>query len=326
MSSESQGSATADVVQSYIGQLSRWGRWGPDDQLGAMNAVGAEHVLAAASEVRVGKVISLTLPYDKAGPQSGGLRQNPILLTTATGSDVLSGAQAPVLAAHGAPAGSKFGFSDDIVLMPTQCGTQWDALAHIFRDGQMWNGYSAAEHTSFGAGRNGIQHWSNRMVLRGVLADVARHKGVAALEPGYAITIDDLNETLSAQGTAVRPGDALFVRTGQLGQRRGDWGDYAGGAAPGLSLHTAPWLDETGVVAIATDTWGVEVRPNEVAEFQPLHQVALVHMGLAFGEMFDLDAVAHDCATDGRWTFMLAASPLPITGAVGSPVAATAIK
>lgn len=100
----------------------------------------------------------------------------------------------------------------------------------------------------------------------------------------------------------------------------------AGGSAPGLSLHTAPWLAQKEVVAIATDTWGVEVRPNEIEELQPLHQVALVHMGLAFGEMFDLDALAVDCEQDGRYSFMLAASPLPLTGAVGSPVAATAIK
>lgn len=78
---------------------------------------------------------------------------------------------------------------------------------------------------------------------------------------------------------------------------------------------------------MATDTWGVEVRPNEIdGEFQPFHQIALVHLGLALGEIFDLDALAEDCAADGRYSFMLAASPLPITRAVGSPVAATAIK
>lgn len=314
-----------DVLKDYIDELSRWGRWGPDDELGALNLLTPQHVQAAAKEVMAGKVISMTLPYDQAGPQQGGLRHNPMLLATATGTDAVSGKQQELFAAFGIDK-TRFGYADDSLIMPTQCGTQWDALAHIFHDGRMWNGYSAAEHTTAGAARNAIQHWTDRMILRGVLIDVARHKGVPALEPGYAITPDDLDETLEAQGSVVGRGDAVFVRTGQLGERRGSWGDYAGGSAPGLSLHTAPWLAQKEVVAIATDTWGVEVRPNEIEEFQPLHQVALVHMGLAFGEMFDLDALAVDCGQDGRYSFMLAASPLPLTGAVGSPVAATAIK
>ncbi len=317
---------SADVLADYIERLSRWGRWGPDDELGALNLVTAEIVRAAAQEVRTGKVISLTLPYDQAGPQPGGLRQNPTLMATATGTDHISGKQLELLAMAGAPTTTRFGFADDTVIMPTQCGTQWDALSHIFYDGKMWNGYGAGEHSSFGSRRNGIQQWTDRMVLRGVLVDVARFRGVPALAPGYAITVDDLDGAVAAQGSTIRRGDALFVRTGQLGERRGRWGDYAGGDAPGLSLHTAPWLAKTEVVAIATDTWGVEVRPNEIDEFQPLHLVALVHLGLAFGEMFDLDALAKDCAQDGRYTFLLSAAPLPLTGAVGSPVAASAIK
>ena len=314
----------AQILDDYITRLSRWGRWGDDDQLGALNLVGPEQVRAAAGLIRDGKVISLTLPYDQNGPQPGGLRSNPQLITTATGTDHLAGVQDEVLAALG-PSGG-FGFSDDMIVMGTQSGTQWDALSHIFHQGKMWNGYSAAEHSSQGAARNGIQHWHDRMVLRGVLVDLPAHFGVAGLDPGYAITIDDLEQALSAQGCVVHPGDALLVRTGQMAARRGNWGDYAGGPAPGLSLHTAPWLHEREIAAVATDTWGVEVRPNEIDVLQPLHLVALVHMGLAFGEMFDLDTLAADCAADHRYEFMLAATPLPITGAVGSPVAAVAVK
>lgn len=98
------------------------------------------------------------------------------------------------------------------------------------------------------------------------------------------------------------------------------------GPAPGLSLHTAPWLHRQGVAAIAADTWGVEVRPNEIGVYQPLHVVSLVHTGIAFGEMFDLDALAADCAADGVYEFMFVASPLPLTGAAGAPVSAVAIK
>ena len=306
------------ILDDYMSKYSRWGLWGEDDQLGAMNLVGPEQVRAAAALVRDGKVISLTLPYDQRGPQPGGMRDNPKLVATATGTDVLAGTQRGFL--------GDFGYSDDMVIMGTQCGTQWDSLAHIFHEGKMWNGYSAGEHTSNGAARNGIQHWADRLVLRGVLVDVAAHHGVNALEDGYPITVEDLEATLAAQGSTVAPGDALLVRTGQLGARRHDWGTYAGGDAPGLSLHTAPWLYDQQIAAVATDTWGMEVRPNEIDAFQPLHQVVLVHMGLAVGEIFDIDALATDCAADGRYEFMLAATPLNITGAVGSPVGAVAIK
>lgn len=306
------------VLDDYIAKYSRWGTWGDDDQLGAMNLVGPEQVRAAAALVRDGKVISLTLPYDQHGPQPGGIRSNPQLITTATGTDAIASAQDYFP--------GDFGYSDDMIIMGTQCGTQWDSLAHIFHNGKMWNGYSAAEHTSNGTTRNGIQHWSDRLVMRGVLVDVAAHHGVTNLEDGYPITIEDLEDTLTSQNATVQPGDALLVRTGQMSVRRHAWGTYAGGDAPGLSLYTAPWLYERDVAAVATDTWGMEARPNEIDAFQPLHQVVLVHMGLAIGEIFDLDALAADCAVDGRYEFMLAATPLNITDAVGSPVGAVAIK
>ena len=97
--------------------------------------------------------------------------------------------------------------------------------------------------------------------------------------------------------------------------------------APGLSFWTAPWLHRTEIAAIATDTWGFEVRPNEFPEaFQPLHQIAIPNIGLLVGEMWDLDALAADCASDGVYEFLLVAAPLPVTGAVGSPVNPIALK
>lgn len=212
------------------------------------------------------------------------------------------------------------------MVLPNQAGTQWDALSHVFYEGRMYNGRSAAEVDSHGARHNGIQNYTGRIAMRGVLLDVARHRGVDALAPGEAIGAEELDAVAAAQGVAVRSGDAVLVRTGFLGARRDEWGDYAGGAAPGLSLYTVPWLYEHEIAAIATDTWGAEVRPNEIDQFQPLHIVALTYMGMAFGEIFDLDALAADCAVDGVYEFFFVASPLPLTGAVGSPVSALAIK
>jgi kynurenine formamidase len=123
-------------------------------------------------------------------------------------------------------------------------------------------------------------------------------------------------------------GDLVVVRTGQLARvRREGWGDYAGRPAPGLSFTTAGWLHGTRIAAIATDTWGFEVRPNEFDHaFQPLHQVAIPHIGLLIGEMWDAEALAEDCAADGVHEFWLTAAPLPVTGAVGSPVNPIAVK
>jgi kynurenine formamidase len=313
-----------DVVRGYISKYSNWGRWGSDDQLGALNFVGPEQIVAAAGLVRQGRVISMSLPYDLQGPQVGGFRANPLNMMTATGTDYLNGAQDPLPAGWG-PAYS-FGYADDVIVMPNQSGTQWDALSHIFFEGKMYNGHDAANVTAKGASLCGIQVFRERLVMRGVLLDVARHKGVESLEPGYAITSEDLDATAAQQGVEVRTGDCVIVRTGLLGARRGQWGDYSGGDAPGFSLHTAPWLAEHEVAAIAADTWGLEVRPNEVELFQPLHVVALVHMGIPFGEIWDLEAIGEDCASDGVYEFLLAAAVLPITGAVGSPLNALAVK
>ena len=182
----------------------------------------------------------------------------------------------------------------------------------------------------------GIETVAGLIAGRGVLLDVGRALGTdGELPDGFAITTEHLEATIAAQGESARVGrgDLLLVRTGRLARARRDipegrgWGDYAGGAAPGLSFTTADWLHGTEIAGIATDTWGFEVRPNEFdVAFQPLHQVAIPHIGLFLGEMWDLDALAADCADDGVYDFWLTAAPLPVTGAVGAPVNPIAVK
>jgi kynurenine formamidase len=132
-----------------------------------------------------------------------------------------------------------------------------------------------------------------------------------------SLTEEHIDATLQRQQVRVERGDIVLVRTGQLTRvRRQGWGDYAGGGAPGLSFTTAEWLHRTEIAAIATDTWGFEVRPNEFDHaFQPLHQVAIPHIGLFTGEMWNLDALAADCTHDRVYDFWLTAAPLPVTGA-----------
>ncbi|MFI0350728.1 cyclase family protein [Actinomadura sp. 9N407] len=302
---------------------SNWGRWGQDDVLGTLNFLTEAKRLEGAALIRRGESFSLSLPFDMNGPQKGWRRRtNPVHTMLDTGTDAALGNQ-------GFPHG--IGGADDVIAMPLQCSTQWDGLGHIFDHGLAWNGRRAEEVvTSEGDLVTGIEHMAAPIAGRGVLLDVGRAIGEdGELPDGFAITAEHLDATAEAQGVAVGRGDLVLVRTGQLARaRRGDgWGDYAGGPAPGLSFTSAGWLHRSEIAGIATDTWGFEVRPNEFEHaFQPLHQVAIPHIGLLIGEMWDLDALAADCAADGRYEFWLTAAPLPVTGAVGSPVNPIAVK
>jgi hypothetical protein len=313
---------------------SNWGRWGADDVLGTVNFITDELRLAAAALVRRGASFSLSQRFDMDGPQRGWRRRtNPVHTMLDTGTDAALGHQ-------GFPHG--IGGADDVIAMPLQCSTQWDGLGHIFDHGRAWNGRDAARTvTSDGDLVTGIERLAGPVCGRGVLLDVARVIGPSLGSPadgtgaahgelpdGFAITTELLTATAAAHGVTVGRGDLVLVRTGRYARAlRDGWGDYAGGASPGLSFTTAGWLHRTEIAAVATDTWGFAVRPNEFDEaFQPLHQVAIPNMGLLIGEMWALEELAADCAADGVYEFLLTAAPLPITGAVGSPVNPIAVK
>lgn len=312
----------AKTVRALGQRYSNWGRWGAGDQRGTLNFATPERVLAACQLPRSGRVISCALDFDQRGPQTGFAgRHNPIHVMLADGCDALAGAQDFL------PGG--FRYADDAVTMPLQCGTQWDALAHVFYDGRMYNDRDIKFVASGGAALNGIEHLKHGVVARGVLLDLPRWRRVRWLENGTAILPADLDACAEAEGVTIEPGDAVLVRTGMMARclEQKSWQGYCGGPAPGLSLHCARWLYEREVAAVATDTWGVEVIPNETPDcFQPLHMVAIRDMGCLFGEIFQLDALAAACGEDGRYAFLFVAPPLPITGAVGSPINPVAVK
>jgi kynurenine formamidase len=222
-----------------------------------------------------------------------------------------------------------YGGSDDWIVMPLQCVTQWDSLAHVFDSGQMYNGYSADLVTSSGAARNSIDKTKDKIVGRGVLLDVARYKKVELLQPGYAITAEDLEACAAAERVEVRSGDILLVRTGHMSKylKKGSWDYFDLDESPGVSVFTAPWLHARQIAAIASDNYAVEVRPSELPPFRsPFHIAAIPNMGLTLGEIFYLDELAADCAADGRWEFLLVAPPLPVTRGVGTPINPYALK
>lgn len=314
----------AGAVAATAKRVSNWGRWGTDDVLGTMNFLEPAKRVEGAALVQQGTAFSLAQPFDMNGPQKGWRRRtNPVHTMLDTGTDAVLGDQ-------GLPHG--IGGADDVIAMPLQCSTQWDGLGHIFDHGIAWNGRSAGDVvTSAGDLLTGIETVADVICGRAVLLDVGRVLGDdGELPDGFAITQQHLEQTIAAQGPSARVGrgDIVLVRTGQYARAKRDgWGEYAGGPAPGLSFTTADWLHDTEIAAIATDTWGFEVRPNEFDNaFQPLHQVVIPHLGLFLGEMWNLEELAQAAESDGRYDCMLTAAPLPITGAVGSPVNPIAVR
>jgi kynurenine formamidase len=302
-----------------------WGRWGDDDQRGTQNLIGPEQRVAAARLVRTGKVFSLALPIAPDAP-SFPSRPKPILAPLMTGSDAIAGS--PYNAAM-----PGFQYSDDILQMPTQGSTQWDSLAHVMFEDSMYNGYWAGNTTALGGARVlGIDHQRESFVGRGVLVDAARQQGLDCCPDAQGIGVELLEAALSAHGVELQPGDMLLVRTGYLAKW---WTRPAGmsaeeyfGNTPGLSKETVPWLHEHGVSAVACDNIGVELLVPEDPEDRalPLHVACLVDLGLTLGELWDLDALAADCAEDGVYEFLLCAPPLYLPGGLGSPLNPIALK
>jgi kynurenine formamidase len=316
--------------------VSNWGRWGPDDQLGTLNYITPEAVTRAAQSIRLGQTISLSIPFDSYGPQGGsGFRRNPIHLMTLDGgdhdlSDRLAGWGGATEAGLAYTARGPMHFNDDYIIMPLQAATQLDALSHVYYEGQLYNGYPSDTVTSLGATRDSIDRVAaaGKVIGRGVLLDVARHKGVDHLPARTVVTPEDLDATADDAGVDVFSGDIVLVRTGWwqrfLQTRNGDeWALES----PGLGWRCAQWLSDRSVAAVACDNIAVEVTtPEWEGVILPLHMLVLRDMGMMLGEMWDLEVLAAECAKDRRYDFFLSATPLLISGAVGSPINPVAIR
>jgi kynurenine formamidase len=304
-----------DELQQLAKRVSNWGRWGTDDQRGTLNLITPDVVLRGVQAARTGRTFSLAIPFDGTGPQWDSKnmphRINPELHTHTVNIAFTGDTR-------------DFTTSDDSFRMGSQAATHWDALAHVGYDGLLYNNTAnsvvAAEG---GASKLGIEHYGP-IVSRGVLLDIARVHGVDHFDDNYAITTADLD---AAARLEVLPGDIVLIRTGhQHFLRAGDKKRYST-PAPGLSVGTIEWFRDHDVAAVVTDTITFEVYPCEdPAVFMPVHMIQLRDMGLVQGQNWYLDELAADCANDAQYDCLLVATPLPLTGAAGAPVAPTAIK
>ena len=314
-------------------RVSNWGRWGPEDQIGTLNLIDEAARLRGAAAIHDGTAFALGLPLSsEQGIQVGFVkgRVNPTR-TMISVNEPLS------------PDRQWIATSEDAVTLAMQCATHWDGLAHASygagpEGGRLYNGFPASSITEDGAGKLGI-HLITSVVSRGVLLDVPRAKGVEILEPGYPITPADLDAAGALGQLSIEPGDVVLVRTGQTAHLALPGRPGLHGAAPvrdlvaytwpapGLTMATAEWFHAHDVAAVATDTMVLEVYPCEDEDlYLPVHLLHLVEMGMTQGQNWFLDELADACATDGRYEFLLDATPLPFTNALGSPVNPVALR
>jgi len=317
-------------------KISNWGKWGPDDQLGTLNYITPAKIAGAAATAKQGKIFPLSIPVDAYGPQGAhGFRRNPIHIMSLDGGDDQAarhlegwggGTEAMIAEWWKGP----MRFTDDYIIMPLQSGTQWDALSHVYYDGQLYNGYPASSITSFGASKVSIDQVAGKgqIVSRAVLLDVARHRKVQYLAAGTVISPEELDDVAKAQKVTIEEGDIVILRTGWrlnfLETRNGEAWLHG---SPGLSWRCAEWLHNKRAAAVASDNIAVEAVASEFEDaFLVFHMLTLRDMGMMLGEIWDLEALGADCAADGVYTFLLVAQPLRVTGGVGSPVNPIAIK
>lgn len=317
-------------------EVRNWGRWGAADELGTLNFITADKVAEAASLVKHGKVFPLGVDFGSSGPQGAfAFRHNPTHVMTVDGGDVNTLARYGPGWAHNLIAqqvgdffvDNPFRFNDDMIIMPLQAASQWDALSHVYYDETLYNGFPASSVTSQGAYHCGIDKVDGKGITsRAVLLDLVRHRGADVFcEHGDPITPAELDDVARAQRVTIGRGDIVLIRTGWWA-RFESTGD---GAEPGAGLdwRCASWLHDHEVAAVAADNLMVEDPVSGVAgTYLPMHMLCLRDMGLMLGEFWDLSALAADCAADGVYEFQLVAPPLRVVGAVGSPVNPIAIK
>jgi kynurenine formamidase len=290
---------------------SSWGVWPGREVLGCLNRITPERRLRAAGLVQTGGVYPLDLDPEVPDPPLFGRARMTREVTWL----------------------GEVGHDEILSNYNTQASTQWDGFRHIrSREHGFHGGVADEDH--------GVHHWAlHGIVTRGVLADVARRRPIAAGESDV-ITPDEVRDCLDAQGVRVEQGDILLIRTGwtawyrtldPAGREEAAGKQQCCGLRAGPS--TARFLWDLGIAAVASDAPALEVfppgtggEPVDDVEGRFLHFQLLPRLGLPIGELWDLDPLADACAADGRYDFMLTSAPLRLHGGVASPPNALAIR
>lgn len=295
VTAQSNRNVTAATVENWMTELSNWGRWGRGDQLGALNLITPAKRVEAAKLVKTGVSVSLAHNYS-VNPDLGlppPFDQEISMLNT-PGEYVMERVS--------------FSYHGGI-------HSHLDALCHVLWQGKMYNGFSKSDVNEDGCQKLGIANVKQGILTRGILMDIPRLKGVDYLPPGTAVYIEDLEAWEEQTGVHVSSGDVIFVRTGR-------WATpgSAGSGSAGLHASVAPWLRERDVAIVGGDYANDAIPSGVQGVFLPIHQLTIVAMGVRLFDNLDLEALAEEAVRQGRWEFMLSASPIPVEGGVGSPM------
>jgi len=300
---------TAEYLEQIFEQVKNWGRWGEDDERGALNLITDKKRAAAAALVRDGATVSCAQEFPtRPAPDN----PRPALHMMVTAGDACTVPEVPGLETTGDFIGVAF---------HGMAVSHIDALCHVFVKERMYNGHPASDVKSTGALRNSIMAAKDGIASRGVLLDIPRLRGVEWLELGTAVEPAELEAAEAAQGVRVEEGDVLLVATGRdvRGKRQGRWSPLEGMA--GLHASCIPWLHERGVAVLGSDGISDAIPgPGVVGWPMPLHQCCLVAMGVHLLDNLRLDRLASACDERERWEFFLSIAPLRVVGGTGSPV------
>jgi kynurenine formamidase len=282
-------------------QVSNWGRWGKDDQLGSVNLVTAAKRRQAVALVK--SAVSVSLAHNPLTERAED-NNNPFEHTMLRGNNM----DRYAVSYHG------------------YAHSHIDALCHILYKDQTYNGYARADvNTDKGCTRLGIDNLKGGILTRGVLVDIPRLKGVDYLDPGTPIYSEDVEAWEKRAGVKIGSGDVLLLRTGRWARRAklGPWN--VGQSAAGFHASIAPWIKARGVAIVGSDA-AEDVVPSRVEGVAlPVHTLLITAMGVNLLDNQDLEAVAETAARLNRWEFMISIAPVPVTGGTGFPVNALAI-
>lgn len=305
------GEMSAAEFRELFERVSNWGRWGPDDERGALNYLTAERILAAVHLVRRGETVSLSRPLDtKAEPDNPEPADHH--MTSLPDEDGGS---------HG------LAFAKDYIGVDYHYDSHshLDALCHCSYDGALYNGRPSESVTAAGSTVETVEALKDGLVGRGVLLDIPRERGIKWLEPGEDVYPGDLEEAERDQGVTVGEGDILLVRTGHATrlEELGPWD--TGSLKAGLHPSCALFLSERQVAALGCDGNSDTAPSTTEGVGFPIHVLALTAMGVHLLDYLYLRELAQSCERAGRWDFLFVAAPLRIDGGTGSPLNPIAI-
>ena len=298
--SQSRPAVTRETVDQWMTELSNWGRWGKDDELGAINLITPAKRKQAIGLVREGVSFSLARNAEKEKAVDNPAPFVHQMTRTGINNPGTSSGDSFSITHHG------------------YAHTHMDSLCHFFYKGKMFNGFPQELVTDQGAGKLSINKFKNGILTRGILMDMARLKGVEYLEPGTPIYPEDLDAWEKKAGLKVKSGDVVFIRTGRWALRdsKGPWSVSAKSA--GLFATCARWLKARDVAMLGSDA-ASDVMPSGVEGVaQPIHTLVLVAMGMPIFDNCDLELISREASKRKRWEFLLTAAPMAVPGATGS--------